>query len=206
MIRLQEEERSRVSRELHDELGQMLTALKFDVVWIERYLPDANSSLKTRYKAMCCLIDDSLDRIREISAGLRPGILDDMGLTAAIEWYTSEFQRRSDVECVVLLDLPEKRLQDHIETGIYRIVQEALTNVARHAKASVVTVRIKEDTGTIFLQIADNGTGIDAAKVQSPLSTGISGIQERAEILSATLQIKGIPGKGTQINLRIPAR
>lgn len=128
------------------------------------------------------------------------------GLTATIEWYTSEFQRRSGVECIVLLDLPEKRLQDHIETGIYRIVQEALTNVARHAKASVVTVQIKEDAGTIFLQIADNGTGIDAAKVQSPLSTGISGIQERAEILSATLQIKGIPGKGTQINLRIPAR
>ncbi len=204
MIDLQEEERSRISRELHDELGQVLTALKFDAAWLKRYVPDGEIAAKNRFQAMCGLIDGSLSAVRRISTGLRPGILDDMGLGPAIEWHASEFERRSGIECLTLLDLPDKRLAGHLETGIYRIVQEALTNVARHAKASVVTIGINQKGETLFVQIADNGTGLEPSKIRSPLSTGISGMRERTEILSGVMEIKGESGKGTEVTVQVP--
>ncbi len=183
MINLQEEERSRISRELHDELGQVLTALKFDAAWLKRYLPDGKVTVTKRFQEMCDLIDGSLNAVRRISTDLRPGILDDMGLGAAIEWHASEFGRRLGIECVTLIDLPKKRLAGHLETGVYRIIQEALTNVARHAKASMVTISIKQNKETLFVQVQDNGSGIELTQIQSPLSTGISSMRERTEIL-----------------------
>lgn len=204
MICLQEEERSRISRELHDELAQVVTALKFDAVWLKGHLSDEKIEVKERFQEMCALIDGSLGAVRRISSDLRPGILDDMGLGAAVEWYALDFGRRSGLECVTLIDLPERRLAGHLETGIYRIVQEALTNVARHAKASTVTISMKQNEKTLFVQIVDNGMGIEPSKIQSPLSTGISGMRERTEILSGSMEIKSDPGKGTQVKVQVP--
>ncbi|HED00175.1 MAG TPA: response regulator [Proteobacteria bacterium] len=204
MIRVQEEERGRISRELHDELGQVVAALKFDAAWLKGHLSDENIEVKERLQEMCALIDGSLDAVRRISSGLRPGILDDMGLGAAVEWYALEFGRRSGLECVTLIDLPERRLAGHLETGIYRIVQEALTNVARHAKASMVTISMKHNKETLFVQVVDNGMGIEPSKIRSPLSTGLAGMRERCEILSGTMEIKGDPGKGTQVKVQVP--
>jgi PAS domain S-box-containing protein len=204
MIDLQEEERSRISRELHDELGQVLTALKFDAAWLRRYLPEGEIAAKKRFQEMCDLIDGSLSAVRRISSGLRPGILDDMGLEAAIEWHAKEFQQRFGIECVTLLDLPKKRLANHLETGIYRIVQEALTNIARHAKASMVTISTEQKDQTLSVKIVDNGIGIEPSRIQSPLSTGISGMRERAEILSGTMEIRGKSGKGTEVTVKVP--
>lgn len=204
MIHLQEEERSRISREMHDELGQVLTALKFDAAWLKDHLPDGEMTVKKRFQEMCSLIDSSLNAVRRISTDLRPGILDDMGLGPAVEWYATEFERRSGIECLTLIDLPKKRLAGHLETGIYRIVQEALTNIARHAKASLLTISMKQYGETFFVQITDNGLGIEPAKIGSPLSTGISGMRERAEILSGTMEVKSNPGKGTLVNVQVP--
>lgn len=204
MICLQEEERSRISRELHDELGQVVTALKFDAAWLKGHLSDENIEVKERLQEMCALIDGSLNAVRRISSGLRPGILDDMGLGAAVEWYALEFGRRSGLECVTLIDLPERRMAGHLETGIYRIVQEALTNVARHAKASMVTISMKHNKETFFVQVVDNGMEIEPSKIRSPLSTGIAGMRERAEILSGSMEIKSDPGKGTRVKVQVP--
>ncbi|MBW2646790.1 MAG: PAS domain-containing protein [Deltaproteobacteria bacterium] len=204
MIDLQEEERSRISRELHDELGQVLTALKFDAAWLKRYLPDEEIAVQKRFQEMCVLIDGSLSSVRRISTCLRPGILDDMGLGAAIEWHAKEFEQRLGIECVTLLDLPKQRLANHLETGIYRIVQEALTNIARHAKASMVTISIEQKDQTLSVKIADNGIGIEPSRIQSPLSTGISGMRERAEILSGTMEIRGDSDKGTKVTVQVP--
>lgn len=203
-ISVQEEERSRISRELHDELGQVLTALKFDAAWLKDHLPDGNAALENRCREMCGLIDGSLGVVRRISTDLRPGILDDMGLGAAVEWYASELERRSGIECLTLIDLPNKRLATHVETGIYRIVQEALTNVARHAIASTVTISMKQEGETLFIQITDDGIGIAKPAVENPLSTGISGMRERAEILSGIVEIEGSAGKGTRLNVQVP--
>lgn len=204
MIDLQEGERSRISRDLHDILGQTLTALKFDAAWLKRYLSDEDTAVKTRYDEMCGLIDSSLDTVRRISADLRPGILDDTGLAAALEWYILEFKRRTGIESVMLFDLPAVRLPNHIETGIYRIVQEALTNVARHASASTVTISMKQNEDNLFVEILDDGMGIDTRKIHSPLSTGISSMRERTEILSGSLEIHSSQGKGTRVSVSVP--
>lgn len=204
MIHLQEEERSRISRELHDELGQGLTALKLDAAWLKDHLSGEKKNVRERFQEMCELIDGSLNTVRRISADLRPGILDDMGLGAAVEWYASELERRSGIECLTLLDLPKRRLARYIETGIYRIVQEALTNVVRHAMASMVTISMKQQGQKLLIEISDNGLGIKAEKIRSPLSTGISSMRERAEILSGILEVKGNPGEGTQVKMEVP--
>lgn len=203
MIHLQEEERARISRELHDELGQVLTGLKLDAAWLKSFAdkePDAGE----RLDEMCRLIDGSIDLVRRLSSDLRPGILDDMGLGPAVEWYASEFQRRSGIECVTLIDLPENRIATHLETGVYRIVQEALTNIARHAKASVATIAMRIRDEVLLAEISDNGIGIESSRIRSPLSTGLSGMRERAEILSGIAQINSELGKGTEVKMSIP--
>ncbi len=205
MIRVQEEERGRISRELHDELGQVLTALKFDASWLKDHLSDEKIEVKERFQEMCGLIDGSLNTVRRLSSDLRPGILDDMGLEAAVEWYASEIERRSGLECVTLINLPKKRLVSHIETGAYRIIQEALTNIVRHAKASGATISMGEKGGSLIIHILDDGIGIEPSKIRDPLSTGISSMRERAEILSGAMEIKSELGKGARVKVQIPA-
>ncbi|MFH1146483.1 MAG: response regulator [Pseudomonadota bacterium] len=206
LIHAQEEERSRISRELHDALGQTLTALKFDTFWLQDHFGDQDSAVKQRFEEMYGLIDDSISVVRKVASDLRPGILDDVGLGAAVEWYASEFERRSGIECVTLLDMPGKRLVDHVETAVYRIIQEALNNVARHAKASAVTISMKQKDAALLVEIADDGIGMEPSRIRSPHSTGMFGMRERAEILSGTLEVKSYPGKGTQVSVQVPVK
>ncbi|MFH1148365.1 MAG: histidine kinase [Pseudomonadota bacterium] len=204
-LQLREEERSRISQELQDGLGQVLAALKFDAAWLKSHLTDEKTDVAEHLQAMCDSIDDSFNMIRKMSTELRPGILDHLGLRAAVEWYASEFERRSGIECLTMIDLPGKRLAGCLETGIYRIVEEALSNTERHAKASSASISMKESGGTLFIRIADNGMGIEPTKMRSPFSTGISGMKERAKILSGTMEVNIGPGKGTVVDVRVPA-
>lgn len=208
LISVIEEERARISRELHDELGQSLTSIKMDASWLRDHIfnneAEDRTSLKKILNGMCDSIDRLIDDIREVSFELRPSILDDMGLEAAVLWLAEEFESRSKVECITLFDLKKKRLAKHLETSLYRIVQESLTNVARHANANHVIIKAIEENDTLKLQILDDGIGIDPKKILDPHAVGIAGMSERAKILFGNLNIKGEPGKGTQVIVEVP--
>lgn len=204
LIHVIEEERAHISRELHDELGQILTSIKMDAAWLKDHTSKDNSLAQKAFKRMMRLIDKSIDEIRKVSFDLRPSILDDMGLEAAVLWLTEEFKERSGIECIVLFDLNKKRLAKHLETALYRIVQESLTNVVRHAKASQVIIEAVARNDILKLQIIDNGIGIDSEKIMDPHAAGIAGMIERTKILAGQFSIDGTPGKGTKVTIKIP--
>lgn len=204
LIQVIEEERSRIARELHDEFGQILTSVKMDAAWLSEHISKEKVSVKKTFKKMCNLIEKSIDEIRKVSFDLRPSVLDDMGLEAAVLWLTEEFKEYSKIECIVLFDLPKKRLAKHIETALYRIIQESLTNVARHANATHVVIEAITKDNTLRLKIVDDGIGIDPEKIMDPHSVGITGMSEYAKTLSGNLSIKGKQGKGTHVIVEIP--
>jgi len=201
---VREEERKSVAREIHDQLGQALTAIKLDLSSLLRALPAERDSLSRKGSPLLQLVDETIDTVRRISAELRPGMLDDLGLAATVEWAAEEFASRSGVKC--LLDLPSDQLAIDSETAtaVFRIFQETLTNVARHAKAGEVQVRLAEEDGALTLEVHDNGRGIGEDELASAESLGILGMRERALLLGGTLTISGVPGKGTTVMLRIP--
>jgi two-component system sensor histidine kinase UhpB len=208
LINAIEDERARISRELHDELGQSLTSIRMDASWLKDHIFKSSvrdrSSLKNVLIGMCDSVDRLIDEVREISFELRPSILDDMGLEAAVLWLVEEFRNRSKIECITLFDLNQKRLTGHIETSLYRIIQESLTNVARHSRASSVIIELIEKDDMLKLQIIDNGVGIDTKKIMDSYSAGIAGMFERAKILGGELEIKGRRRKGTRITVTVP--
>lgn len=204
---VREEERTRIAREIHDELGQALTGLKMDLAWLTNRLPDMKGAAALREKAIAMAesITHTIEQVREISSDLRPGVLDQLGLVAAIEWQAHAFHKRSGIAC--LFRPPEKELavDQARSTALFRMLQEALTNVARHADATQVTIRLAQETHEIHLDIADNGVGISQASQASPRSFGIMGMRERALALGGTLHIEGTTGKGTIVRVRVPA-
>jgi signal transduction histidine kinase len=203
---VREEERAQIAREIHDELGQALTGLKMDVTWLARRLKRNGSqgSLLKKAEGMVGLIEEAIQRLRRIAAQLRPGVLDDLGLVAAVEWQIHEFQARTGIPCRVLaspLDIP---LDQDRSTAMFRILQEALTNVARHAGATSVSVRLREKAGDLILEVKDSGRGITRGEISSPRSLGILGMRERALILGGEVRFRGAPGKGTTVTVRMP--
>ena len=215
--KVREEEKTIIAREIHDELGQALTALKMDVSWIgshlsaQRPLPEGQAAnaanlqaLRKKTLSMASLIDDTIQTVRKISTALRPAVLDDLGLTAAIEWQAEEFQSRTGIRCTVTSTLPEAHLERDSSTGLFRIFQETLTNVACHANATTVEVSLRQENSELVLTIRDNGTGIPQEKVYSPKSLGLLGIRERALLLGGRVAIGKGPRKGTVVNVRIP--
>ena len=201
---IREEERSRIALEVHDVLGQALTGVKMDAAWILARLPDHQGKLAARAKSMCALIDSTVQMVRRIAADLRPGILDNLGLVAAVEWQASEFQSRTGISCRVSSNLRDATLASESATAVFRIFQETLTNVARHAQATSVSVDLGEQAGRIILQVADNGRGIDLVEVTQSKSVGLLGMRERAAILGGDLVISGAPGQGTTVVLSVP--
>lgn len=202
---IREEERTRVAREIHDELGQVLTAIKLESDSLIRGLPREQGQQSNGAHSLLKLVDGAIQTVRRISTELRPPILDDMGLGAAVEWATEEFQSRSGTKC--RLDLPQQDIVIDREctTALFRILQETFTNVARHANATHVSVRLaKEDSGLI-LEITDNGKGISQERLSPGNSLGILGMRERALLLGGEFDIHGIPGGGTTVKVRIPA-
>ena len=201
---VREEERTLIAREMHDELGQALTAMKMDLSWLDNRLPKDQKSLLEKTKSMSKLADATLQTVKKISTELRPGLLDDLGLPAAIEWQAEEFQTRTGIKCEITVDPEDIILDKDRSTAIFRIFQETLTNVARHAKATKVKVSLKEKAGKIELKVRDNGKGITEKQVSDPKSFGLIGIKERAYYLDGKVVIKGLQDKGTTLTIRIP--
>lgn len=197
-------ERTNIAREIHDELAQTLTVLKMDMTWLKKKLPVGQKPLSEKTNTMLKTIDGTIETMKRIATNLRPGILDDLGLAAAIEWQAEEFEKQTGVKCKVILDAEDITLDRDRNTAIFRIFQETLTNVARHAKATQVTVSLKEKEGMIELTVKDNGKGITKEEIAHPKSYGLIGIRERAKILNGNSIIKGVHGKGTSVTVEIP--
>jgi len=200
---VREEERAGIARELHDEMGQALTALKMDLSWLNKRLARDDSSLVEKVKSMTKLADTAIRRVKRLSTELRPGILDDLGLTAAIEWQVEEFEQRTGIECDVSVD-EVIILEQDCSTAIFRIFQEALTNIARHAKATKVIGSLKEEDGKLVLEVRDNGKGITEKQICDAKSFGIMGMQERVYLWGGEVKISGIREEGTTVRVSIP--
>lgn len=198
----EERERLSISRELHDEMGQTLTALKLDLSWFELKLE--GPELTERMKDMKATLDDLIVKTRHISAELRPPLLDHLGLTAAIEWQLSEFERRSGITAHPMLNEDVEPLIRQASTMVLRILQEALTNVIRHAEASEVSVSLCKRASDVVLEIADNGRGAAPEEISSITAYGLMGMRERARLCRGTLLIEGTIGAGTTVRLTIP--
>lgn len=200
---VREEERTRISRTIHDELGQILTGLKMDVAWLQGHLEAQQVALLAKTQAMSDLIDTTVQMVRRISTELRPGILD-LGLVATIEWQLHEFQARTGIVSKLVSTCEETTLAEEGSTAMFRIVQEILTNVARHAQATQVEVSLEEDAEFLTLWVHDNGRGITDSEIHSPKSIGLLGMQERARLQAGVVQFHGTPGQGSTITVRLP--
>lgn len=206
---VREEERIWIAREIHDELGQILTGLKMDIFWLDKKLAgintgDSRSLLSERTQSMKDLIDTTIQTVRKISTKLRPGILNDLGLLAAVEWQAAEFQNRMGMKCEISSNIDGIDLDERRSSAIFRIFQELLTNVTRHANATAVSISLKERNGHLTLRVKDNGRGISEKESANVKSLGILGMRERALLLGGKFSIKGTPGKGTTATVKIP--
>jgi PAS domain S-box-containing protein len=199
---VREEERTRLARELHDRLGQTLTAIRIDLASL-RATPRREQQLP-RIDAISGLVEETIHAVRRISTELRPGILDDLGLAATVEWAAEEFQARTGIECQVALPGSGLAIDGERATALYRIFQEALTNIARHARATQVTIGLVQDDCHLSLDVRDNGHGIAAEQLSASGSLGILGMRERAMLLGGEFTIAGEPGRGTTVRVRIP--
>jgi len=202
---VREEERARVAREIHDELGQAMTAIKMDLAALARELPAEQREPSVRIERSLKLVDETIQAVRRIATELRPGILDDLGLGAAVEWAAEEFQARTGIKCRMSLPGSDITLDQDSATALFRIFQETLTNVARHADATEVDVTLSRTRDDLSLEVHDNGKGISAEKLAEVRSLGILGMRERALLLGGELAISGAPGKGTKVRVRVPA-
>lgn len=200
---IRESEKTRIARELHDELAQSLTAIKMDATWIrEAMAPDANA-VRAKLDDMLGLLDTTVAATRRIASDLRPLLLDDLGLVPAVEWLTHNFTQRHGVRCKLSLD-DDVELAEPYATAVFRIVQESLVNVAKHAGASQVDVRIERVSGDVILEVVDDGAGFDLNAPRKGNSLGLMGLRERARLLQGTVDIRTAPGCGTRIRVSIP--
>jgi PAS domain S-box-containing protein len=199
----QEKERTAIARELHDELGQMLTALRLDCVWLSERLQEADAQAGERAAGMCCLIDRGIKEVREMAVRLRPGVLDRLGLVDALEWYATDFERRTGITCLFEPN-GAPLIPDKVATAAYRIAQEALTNVVRHTNANLVNMILQAEDGVLTLIVADNGQGFDPAKLPEEEGLGIAGMRERASLVGGELEVQSQAGKGTSVYFRVP--
>ena len=206
--RAREETSARISREIHDELGQTLTGLKLDLSWLTSHLPailpeDAGSILE-KTRGMTGLVDETIEQVRRIASELRPGVLDDLGLPAALEWQASEYESRFGIRCKVQCDEAAESVPPEYATAMFRIFQEALTNVARHAQAKTVDVTLKVDDTSLLLTIADDGRGIPDDELRATDSLGLLGMRERARLLGGETTVRRGTRKGTVIEVALP--
>jgi PAS domain S-box-containing protein len=204
LVSVREEEQARISREVHDELGQALTAVKMDLAWLAGRLPRTNSEVLARMRSTRQLAARTIQSVRRISTELRPGVLD-VGLAAAVEWQAQEFEARFGIPCKVRL-LTKEVFAPDVSITLFRILQEALTNVARHAKATRVQIVKQKQRDRLVLRIHDNGRGFDPKNPALSKSLGLLGMRERAAILGGAVSISSAPGKGTTVTAWVPRR
>jgi len=198
----QEKERTAIARELHDELGQVLTALRMDAVWMQERLKDSDPLIARRALTMCDLIDKTIKDVRSIAIRLRPGVLDDLGLVDALEWLTTDFENRSGINCV-FEHTAVRELTETVATAAYRICQEALTNIARHAEANSVSVVLKAENMMLRLSIRDDGKGFDIGRLSEFEGVGIAGMRERAVLAGGNLEVTSEEGAGCNVRFTV---
>jgi signal transduction histidine kinase len=199
-----EAERARIAHEVHDELGQQLASLKMDALWLRKKLREQQEPLLKKAREMAEVLDATVQTVRKITTELRPGILDDFGLLAAIEWQLQDFQTRTGIEGQLLTEVDEIRLDPEDATAIFRVFQETLANVARHAKATRVDVSLRQRDGMLRLVVEDNGRGITVREATGASALGILGMRERLQRINGTLEIRGAAGEGTVVEVCVP--
>ena len=203
--KVREEERTALSRELHDELGQVLTGIKMDVAWIGRRTPEDNTVVVEKVNSLLSLIDDAILSVQRISMALRPPALDDFGLQEAMKLAAEDFEKRTKVTCEIISKPQNIVLKGEISTEVFRIFQEALTNVARHAGAAQsVTVSLRTAGDKFIMEVRDDGRGITKEQISDLKSIGLTGMRERAFAMGGSLTVAGTQGKGTTITLSVP--
>jgi len=201
---IREEERTMIAQEIHDELGQVLTALKIQVSLLANKLNKNQEPLKQKINSLADMIDSSVESVQRISSKLRPGILDELGLIAAIEWQAEEFEKLTNIKCSLVLPKDEINLERNKTTAIFRIFQEALTNIVRHSEANKVVITLFNHQSNIYLEIQDYGKGITQEQIKDFKSLGIHGMKERAIVFGGQVYIEGIAGTGTKVKVEIP--
>jgi signal transduction histidine kinase len=206
LLLAREEERTTIAREIHDVLGQTLTALKMDVAWVGRRVGDGTLAIGSKLEAMGTLIDDAVVTVRRIATALRPGVLDDLGLAAAVEWQAREFEHRTGIRCALRSTVDDGALDPLVSTAVFRIFQESLTNVARHSRASHVAVTLEQLDADLVLEVRDDGIGVTTADASSVRSIGLAGMRERAQLVGGGFTISGAAGVGTTVRVQIPWR
>ncbi len=199
---IREEERSAIAREIHDELGQQLTVLKIDFSWLESRLNLADNKILTdKFSDISNLLDRAVKTVRRMSTSLRPSMLDDLGLVATIDWYLADFGRRANLKTEFHHEDEEYIMPDKIRTAFFRIFQESVTNVIRHAAATSVLVELKRDGELICLKITDNGIGFDTSSVSGKRTLGLLGMRERSLLVGGECRIESMPGRGTTVSV-----
>ncbi|MFC2169320.1 ATP-binding protein [Acidobacteriota bacterium] len=203
---VRENERKRISRELHDDLGQSMTVLKTGLSYLKKKIPKDMASLVESARYLSKYIDVIIQKIQKLTTDLRPGLLDNLGLMPALEWQVKEFQKQTGIKCELNLGIKEDvNLDKDLSTTIFRIVQEALTNVVRHADASKININLEEKEGKLMMTIEDNGKGITQKEISHPKSFGIMGMRERVQSWNGEYNIDGDKGSGTTISVRLPS-
>ena len=201
---VREEERAEIAREIHDELGQQLTAIKMDVAWVARKGMIEDPSVAQRLQDSMILLDIMVNTVRRIAMDLRPSILDDLGLQEALKWQASEFQKRSGIRCQFTANNQQEMIAPAVAITLFRIFQESLTNIRRHASATEVNTELKILKKELSLLIRDNGKGFDKREVERKKSLGILGMEERILKLGGNLEITTAPGEGTMVKVVVP--
>jgi PAS domain S-box-containing protein len=208
VLEAREEEKTRIARELHDELGQLLTALKMDLGWLREHLPQQDAELMTKAEQMGAMLDQTVTSARRISADLRPLMLDDLGLADAATWLVDDFARRSGVHCEMKTvgDAGLDEVERGVATTVYRALQESLTNIARHSGAKHAWIMLGVEDGNVHFEVEDDGRGISSEDMAKVRSLGLKGMRERVTYLGGSLEIARAPRGGTRVRVRVPAR
>jgi signal transduction histidine kinase len=203
---VREAERTHMAREIHDELGQQLTGLKMDIAWIAKRIGDEQREIKHKISETLKLVDETVQTVRRLATKLRPSILDDLGLVAAMEWQSEEFQRRFGINTTFMADVNHQEIPAETATAFFRIYQECLTNVMRHADASNVTADLRLKSGSLHLTVADDGIGFHAQEIETKKTLGLLGMKERTLLMGGFCEISGKPGKGTTVVIISPIK
>lgn len=201
---IREEERTSIAREVHDELGQQMTSLKMDISFLKNKTEKDAPEISKKAAQMLEMVNEAIRTIRRIITSLRPGILDDLGLEAAIEWQAKEFEQRTGITCTLETSIDKEKLTPNINTTVFRIFQETLNNIVKHAKATSITANLYEKNNALIFEIMDNGIGISDERKNNKTSFGLLGMKERAAMLNGDIRISKMPIKGTSVNLKIP--
>jgi signal transduction histidine kinase len=200
---IREEERTNMSREIHDQLGQQLTVMKMDISWLHKKMLTAEKPIQNRMNDLKNMMDDTVKLVRRIASDLRPSLLDDMGLIAAIEWHVAEFEKRSGIAIELTGIKEEPALSKEYRINLFRIVQESLTNVGRHSDATKVVIDLEVHENRLMLSIKDNGKGFDPVEAGKKGSLGLLGMRERAAVIGGNYELWSSPGKGTLVQISV---